>query len=98
MVTLPLEHVRGRYAFGMLSQMGLGVKLSSTDERSSISLVARNIDSYVDTVLQLVRDDALWRMTIDKVKHGYDEALHQNNAVAREWASFFRRIYSAFFV
>jgi hypothetical protein len=79
MVTLPLEHVRGRYTLGMYRQMGLA------------DLIATDAKHYVDLVKRLLLDDDFHRSQVELIASHYGN-LHRNQAVADEWLNFIFRL------
>ena len=83
MVTLPLEHVRGRYTLGMYEQMVIN------------DLIATNPADYVALVLRLLTDEKYWREQHEKIRYTYDMNLHRNSFVADEWLGFIRKIVNA---
>lgn len=82
-VTLPLEHVRGRYAFGMYRQMG------------HLDLVAQNITQYSDLVVHLISDSLFREKHSMLVRKSFDEVLHKSEAVAKEWTYTFKLLTKA---
>jgi protein O-GlcNAc transferase len=80
LVTLPLEHVRGRYSLSMYSQMG------HTD------LVAANESHYVDIAVRLLTDVAFNEAQRVKIKEGYTTRLHRNPEVLDEWMSMLHKL------
>jgi len=85
LVTLPMEHVRGRYSLGMYQQMG------------HMDLVASNTSHYVALAAALVKDDYFWKNQIAQIEHKYEHQLRQNNLVAKEWATFIKRVVNGHF-
>jgi len=79
MVTLPLEHVRGRYSFGMYSQMG------------HMDLVASNQSHYEALAIRLLTDNVFRKEQIELIDDAYQHRFHKNRPLAREWVDFFRR-------
>lgn len=75
-VTLPSEHVRGRYSLGMYLQMG------HTD------LIASTVDEYVTLSVKLLSNDSYQREQKMKIEHNYLTDLHKNKLVADEWLDF----------
>jgi len=80
MVTLPSEHVQGRYTLGMYHQMGLK------------DLVAQNITHYINLTMRLLQDKKFHREQSDKISHHYVNDLHKNSLVADEWLGIISRI------
>jgi hypothetical protein len=80
MVTLPFEHVQGRYTLGMYHQMGLK------------DLVAQNITHYINLTMRLLQDKNFHIEQSDKISHHYVNDLHKNSLVAEEWLGIISRI------
>lgn len=76
MVTLPLEHVRGRYSYGMYSQMGHD------------GLVASSTEEYVTLALRLFHDVAFRDAHAAAIRRKFGEDIHKNHLVAQEWLTF----------
>ena len=79
MVTLPLEHVRGRYTLGMYKQMG------------HRELVAYNESHYTDIAIRLLDDAAYYRDQVLKIREAW-KSLNRNKDVALEWLQFMRKV------
>lgn len=93
-VTLPLEHVRGRYTLGMYKQMNI------------TELVAKDVDDFVSITIRLLTNETHQKQLSkdvldlyfreDAVTHEVDSALstrlHRNTEVATEWANFFKAV------
>ena len=105
-MTLPLEHVRGRYSLGMYKQMDI------------TELVAKDTHEFVDVALKLLtnhtfrqhlserilerfhRDDQDYAMTkedsgtdISTLSNSGDTIrLNKNKEAAAEWVTFFKTI------
>lgn len=79
-VTLPLEHVRGRYTLGMYQQMGLS------------ELIARNTSHYISLVQALVTDSEYQLRMSRDISAAYLTRYHKNWLVAQEWVNFIARI------
>ena len=79
MVTLPLEHVRGRYTLGMYKQMG------------HHELVAYNESHYTDIAIRLLDDAAYYRDQVLKIREAW-KSLNRNKDVALEWLQFMRKV------
>ena len=82
-VTLPLEHVRGRYTLGMYRQMGLN------------ELIARTPREYISLSNRLLSDPDFHSEMTAKVEEGYTKELHKNHLVADEWLGFVRRLFTS---
>jgi len=82
MVTLPLEHVRGRYSLGMYEQM------------QHLDLVAHNESHYVDLAVRLLTDDGFQKQQSAAIDLAYNTRYHRNDRVAEEWVEFFHRALS----
>ena len=80
MVTLPLEHVRGRYALGMYRQMGI------------TSLIAHSPAEYIAIAVKLLTDEAYRKEQYEKILHHYAHDFHKNSLVADEWLGFIQKI------
>lgn len=76
MVTLPLEHVRGRYTYGMYHQMG------HTD------LIAGSVAEYVALALRLFRDPGFRHSQSADISRKFSNEIHKNHLVAQEWLTF----------
>ena len=76
MVTLPSEHVRGRYTLGMYQQMGY------------TELITYHIDDYINLTKRLLTDSIYQKKQVENVNYYYQYHLHQNSMVAEEWLSF----------
>jgi hypothetical protein len=81
MVTLPLEHVRGRYTYAMYNQMGIG------------DLIASNVWEYVTVVLRLLNDRGYRDTKSAEIEAAYYNRYNKNDAVAREWLQFIRTLF-----
>lgn len=80
MVTLPLEHVRGRYALGMYHQMGIE------------ELVAHSPAEYIALTIRLLTDENYRSEQHEKIKHHYTHDFHKNLLVADEWLGFIQQL------
>lgn len=76
MVTMPLEHVRGRYTYGMYHQM------SHTD------LIANSKAEYVSLALRLLHDPEFRNTQSIAIMHKFSNNIHKNHMVAQEWLTF----------
>jgi len=79
MVTLPLEHVRGRYAYGMYRQMEF------------LDLVANTTEQYADLAVRLLTYPTYRSKQSRIVLQNFGNRLHRNELVSAEWASFFKK-------
>lgn len=80
MVTLPLEHVRGRYTDAMYAQMGVQ------------GLVAQNIGDYVEIVLLLLRDKSYRDAKSREIEYKYYNTFNKNDLVSLEWMKVVRQL------
>lgn len=92
MVTLPLEHVRGRYTLGMYQQMDF------------MELVAKDVDDFVSIATRLLTDhtyqqllsthilELFTRVNIDEANDASTPRLHKNEKAVTEWAEFFKLV------
>lgn len=77
MVTLPLEHVRGRYTLSMYTQM------------NHLDLVADNISHYSQLVVHLLANKTYRNLQSEMIETKFYHSIHRNNLVASEWMNFF---------
>lgn len=76
MVTLPLEHVRGRYTYGMYHQM------------AHTGLIAHTREEYISLTLRLLHQPDFRNAHSAAILHKFSHVLHKNHLVAQEWVTF----------
>ena len=79
LVTLPPEHVRGRYSLGMYNQI------------NHMDLVAHNTSHYVSIASRLLNDISYWRKQTTDLRYKWKDMNH-NKKVATEWLQFMRKV------
>jgi predicted O-linked N-acetylglucosamine transferase (SPINDLY family) len=80
MVTLPLEHVRGRYTHAMYLQMGVQ------------GLVANSMAEYIEIALRLFRDKPYRDAKSNEIEVAYYQRFNKNEMVAQEWLGLIKKL------
>jgi predicted O-linked N-acetylglucosamine transferase (SPINDLY family) len=78
MVTMPMEHVRGRYSYGIYRQM------------EHTELIARNIYDYIQIAVKILTDKSYQSLQSQEVYFKFHNILNKNHMVAQEWYKFFQ--------
>ncbi len=79
MVTLPLEHIRGRYAASLYRQMNY------------TELVTSSVEEYLWKAVLLATDDNYYAEVRRSIQRGFHGSMRMNLRVSSEWLEFIYR-------